>query len=206
MLAQHSNKSSSPCALPPPPPPPSPPTYLPTHLLHKTLQASTMKMYGAMQVHSATKHVEYRGEIMELSESLLELPAGGQVILSDTTFQHIGGRLHEVKLPSLEVPKPDSYSLDGQPRGKGNRQRDSLDGMSRQKLDGQVRPEGQRSEQSSAANSRRSSMDTIAKLVHCSCSSVTNHTQISIQYIRALHLSWQLYCAQEFDERRVQLS
>ena len=143
---------------------------------------------------------------MELSESLLELPAGGQVILSDTTFQRIGGRLHEVKLPSLEVPKPDSYSLDGQPRGKGNRQRDSLDGMSRQKLDGQVRPEGQRSEQSSAANSRRSSMDTIAKLVHCSCSSVTNHTQISIQYIRALHLSWQLYCAQEFDERRVQLS
>ena len=116
---------------------------------------------------------------MELSESLLELPAGGQVILSDTTFQRIGGRLHEVKLPSLEVPKPGSYSLDGQPRGKGNRQRNSLNGRSRQQ---QVRPEGQRSEQSSAANSRRSSMDTIAKLVmmHCSCSSVTNHTQMGL--------------------------
>ena len=128
-----------------------------------------------MQVHSTAKHVEYRGEIMELSESLLQLPAGGQVVLSDTTFQHIGGRLHEIKLPSLEVQKPRRHSLDGPHRGKGDRQRDSLDGRSRQKLEGQVRLEGQ----SSAANSRRSSSDkTNTKLVmmHCSCTTKINNT------------------------------
>ena len=102
---------------------------------------------------------------MDLSESLLQLPAGGQVVLSDTTFQRIGGRLHEVKLPSLEVQKPSRLSLDGK---------------SKRKLEGQVKPDGQRPEQSSPANSRRSSMDTTnAKLVvmHCNCSRQNSHTQ-----------------------------
>lgn len=104
---------------------------------------------------------------MELSESLLQLPAGGQVLLSDLTFQRIGGRLHEVKLPSLEAPKPRDV-LDGQPKGKGDRRPDSLEGKPLQKL------EGQRPGQSSAASSRRSSMDITSQAVRC-CTSTPNH-------------------------------
>ena len=101
---------------------------------------------------------------MELSESLLQLPAGGQVLLSDLTFQRIGGRLHEVKLPSLEVPKPRD-TLDGQLKGKVDRRPDSGDGKPLQKL------EGQRPGHSSAASSRRSSMDTTSTSpgVRCCC-------------------------------------
>lgn len=57
-----------------------------------------------LQVHSMSKKVEYRGEFVELTDSLATLPAGGQVLLSDSTFQRIGGRLHEVKLPNSAVP------------------------------------------------------------------------------------------------------
>lgn len=102
---------------------------------------------------------------MELSESLLQLPAGGQVVLSDTTFQRIGGRLHEVKLPSLEMQKPSRHSLEGK---------------SRQKLEGQVRLEGQRPGHSSAGNSRRSSMDTTSTklvVIRCTCITQITHTQ-----------------------------
>ena len=48
-----------------------------------------------------TKQVEYRGEMMELTESLSHLPAGGQVLLSDTTCQCSAGRLHDLKLPAF---------------------------------------------------------------------------------------------------------
>ena len=110
---------------------------------------------------------------MEFSASLLQLPAGGQVVLSDTTFQRIGGRLHEVKLPAFELQRP-SLGLDGQPRGRGDGQRNSLDGKPRQKLEGQVRPEGQQTGQTSPASSssRRNSLDTSAELVviYCTCS------------------------------------
>ena len=116
-----------------------------------------------VQVHSATKHVEYRGEIMSLSESLLQLPAGGQVVLSDTTFQRIGGRLHEVKLPALEFQKL-SQSPDGLLKEKGDRPRDSLEGKPGSKVEGQVRLEGQDVGQGpTTADSRRSSMETTAK-------------------------------------------
>lgn len=60
--------------------------------------------YVLLQVHSMSKRVEYRGEFVELTDSLAMLPAGGQVLLSDSTFQRIGGRLHEVKLPTSAVP------------------------------------------------------------------------------------------------------
>lgn len=55
-------------------------------------------------MHSMSKRVEYRGEFAELTDSLSMLPAGGQVLLSDSTFQRIGGRLHEVKLPVSALP------------------------------------------------------------------------------------------------------
>ena len=48
-----------------------------------------------------TKQVEYRGEMIELTESLSRLPAGGQVLLSDTTSQRTAGRLHEIHLPAF---------------------------------------------------------------------------------------------------------
>ncbi|KAL0029412.1 hypothetical protein WJX77_005563 [Trebouxia sp. C0004] len=64
-------------------------------------------------VHNVTKQVEYRGEIIELSESLSHLPAGGQVLLSDTTSQRTAGRLHEIHLPAFtfqpSVPLSSSF-------------------------------------------------------------------------------------------------
>lgn len=99
---------------------------------------------------------------MSLSESLLQLPAGGQVVLSDTTFQRIGGRLHEVKLPSLEFQKL-IHSLEWQPKGKGDRPIDSLEGKPGVKVEGQVRPQGQSAGQDSTPSSRRSTSDTVAK-------------------------------------------
>ena len=117
------------------------------------------------QVHSTLKHVEYKGEIMELSRSLLQLPAGGQVLLSDTTFQRIGGRLHEVKLPALQLPRARN-SVDG-PRGSlEGRSRHTFEGQLRQKVEGQSRQnlDGGLG-QSSPGSSRRSSMDSTVKLM-----------------------------------------
>ena len=124
------------------------------------------------------KHVEYKGEIMELSASLLQLPAGGQVLLSDTTFQRIGGRLHEVKLPALQLQRPRT-SVDG-PRGAGGGfrasegqlkpkadwPRPSLEGRNGQASAGQSRASLQGwPEQSSEPCSRRSSVDSKVKLM-----------------------------------------
>lgn len=38
---------------------------------------------------------------MELTEALSHLPAGGQVLLSDTTSRHTAGRLHHIHLPAF---------------------------------------------------------------------------------------------------------
>lgn len=65
---------------------------------------TTESVVSPVQIHSLTRRVEYRGEFVELTDSLSMLPAGGQVLLSDSTFQRIGGRLHEVKLPTLSLP------------------------------------------------------------------------------------------------------
>ena len=43
---------------------------------------------------------------MELTESLSHLPAGGQVLLSDTTCQRTAGRLHEIQLPAFTFQCP----------------------------------------------------------------------------------------------------
>jgi len=92
--------------------------------------------------------VEYRGEIVELTNSLLQLPAGGQVLLSDTTFQRIGGRLHEIKLPDFHFQKPAEgprnsidrprNSIDG-PRNSIEGPRYSIEGQSRKDLEGQIK-------------------------------------------------------------------
>lgn len=59
---------------------------------------------------------------MELTEALSHLPAGGQVLLSDTTSRHTAGRMHKIHLPaftfqcfrsSLEEIKSTRTSLEG---------------------------------------------------------------------------------------------
>ncbi|KAK9842884.1 hypothetical protein WJX74_003872 [Apatococcus lobatus] len=50
----------------------------------------------SVQVHSETKQIEYAGEAVELAECLSRLPAGGQCIISGSTFERILGRLQEI--------------------------------------------------------------------------------------------------------------
>ena len=61
-----------------------------------------------MQVHNVTKQVEYRGELVEVTESLSHLPSGGQVLLSHTTYRGICQHAQDIKLPSptARVSKP----------------------------------------------------------------------------------------------------
>lgn len=96
---------------------------------------------------------------MSLSESLLQLPAGGQVVLSDTTFQRIGGRLHEVNLPTPEFQKL-THSPNGQLKGKGDTPRNSLEGKPGVNVERQVRHSAG---QDLPPGSRRSSMDITTK-------------------------------------------
>ena len=45
-----------------------------------------------------TRQVEYRGDVITLTEALMGFHAGGQIMLSDGTYQRIYGRLHTIKL------------------------------------------------------------------------------------------------------------
>ena len=51
-----------------------------------------------------TRQVEYKGDVVSLTEALVGFPAGGQVLLSGSTYQRIYGRLHTVKFDD-RVPK-----------------------------------------------------------------------------------------------------
>ena len=44
-----------------------------------------------------TRQVEYQGEVVALTESLVGFPAGGQVLLSGVTYQRVYGNLHTVQ-------------------------------------------------------------------------------------------------------------
>ncbi len=48
-------------------------------------------------MHHVTRQVEYRGDVVSLTEALVGFPAGGQVLLSGSTYQRVYGRLHNVK-------------------------------------------------------------------------------------------------------------
>ena len=50
------------------------------------------------QAHHMTRQVEYRGDVISLTEALVGFPAGGQVLLSDSTYQRIYGRLDTIHL------------------------------------------------------------------------------------------------------------
>ena len=141
--------------------------WLPVHVwavysMPKGIEASgdgVMTGCTCLQVHRANKHVEYRGDIVELTDALLRLPAGGQVLLSDTTFQRIGGRLHEVKLPSLQLPRTGEAlerrknSIEGQ--------RVVIDGQSRhQSLEGGIRTVGTGTPPRKSVEAQRVSIET----------------------------------------------
>ena len=57
-----------------------------------------------MQVHHVTRQVEYRGDVVSLTEALVDFPAGGQVLLSGSTYQRVYGHLHLLKLDD-RVPR-----------------------------------------------------------------------------------------------------
>ena len=62
-----------------------------------------------MQVHHVTRQVEYRGDVVSLAEALVDFPAGGQVLLSGSTYQRLYGRLHTLKFDD-RVPKQSTRS------------------------------------------------------------------------------------------------
>ena len=47
-----------------------------------------------VQAHHVIRQVEYRGDVVSLTEALVGFPAGGQILLSDATYQGLYGRLH----------------------------------------------------------------------------------------------------------------
>lgn len=47
-----------------------------------------------MQAHNVTRQIEYRGDMVSLTEALVGFPAGGQILLSDAMYQRVYGRLH----------------------------------------------------------------------------------------------------------------
>ena len=49
-----------------------------------------------------TRQVEYRGDVVSLAEALVDFPAGGQVLLSGSTYQRVYGRLHTLKFDDRE--------------------------------------------------------------------------------------------------------
>ena len=50
-----------------------------------------------VQAHHVTRQVEYQGDVVTLTEALVGLPAGGQILLSDAIYQRVYGRLHTLK-------------------------------------------------------------------------------------------------------------
>ena len=63
------------------------------------------------QVHHVTRQVEYRGDVVSLTEALVGFPAGGQVLLSGSTYQRVYGRLHNV---NFDNHLPGQASHEGQ--------------------------------------------------------------------------------------------
>ena len=48
-------------------------------------------------MHHVTRQIEYRGDVVALTEALVGFPAGGQVLLSGSTYQRVYGNLHAVQ-------------------------------------------------------------------------------------------------------------
>ena len=64
--------------------------------------------FTLMQVHSITKQLEYKGKMVDLTETISHLPAGSQVLLSSASFEKLFGRLHEIRLTAASGPSQGS--------------------------------------------------------------------------------------------------
>ncbi|DBA84440.1 TPA: hypothetical protein ACH3X1_006072 [Trebouxia sp. C0004] len=64
----------------------------------------------AIQVHHVTRQVEYRGDVVALTEALVGFPSGGQVLMSDSTYQRVYGNLHTVQLDNHLLTKLNKLS------------------------------------------------------------------------------------------------
>ena len=73
--------------------------------------AGIMTSCMCVQAHHVTRQVEYRGDVISLTEALVGFPAGGQVLLSDGTYQRIYGRLHTLNLNDRKKPAKKQGSM-----------------------------------------------------------------------------------------------
>ena len=56
-------------------------------------------------MHHVTRQVEYRGDVVSLTEALVGFPAGGQVLMSGSTYQRVYGNLHAVQIDDRLLDK-----------------------------------------------------------------------------------------------------
>ncbi len=80
---------------------------------HHVTRCVSSQMYHvtrcvSAQVHHVTRQVEYRGDVVSLTEALVGFPTGGQVLLSGSTYQRVYGRLHNVKFDN-QLPGQTSH-------------------------------------------------------------------------------------------------
>ena len=68
-----------------------------------------------MQVHHVTRQIEYRGNVVALTESLVGFPSGGQVLMSGSTYQRIYGNLHTVQFDDKLLMSESSQAAAEQP-------------------------------------------------------------------------------------------
>ena len=76
-------------------------------------------MQPCLQVHHVTRQVEYRGDVVTLTEALVGFPAGGQVLMSGSTYQRVYGNLHAVQfddrlLAKLSTPPAEKKTSAGE--------------------------------------------------------------------------------------------
>ena len=69
----------------------------------------------SVQVHHVTRQVEYRGDVVTLTEALVGFPAGGQVLMSGSTYQRVYGNLHAVQFDDRLFNKLTSKPIEKQP-------------------------------------------------------------------------------------------
>ncbi|KAK9815654.1 hypothetical protein WJX72_007454 [[Myrmecia] bisecta] len=51
-----------------------------------------------LQMHNVTKQLEYHGYVTQLTEAIINLPAGGQILMGSRTFERTYGRLDHVTI------------------------------------------------------------------------------------------------------------
>lgn len=68
-------------------------------------------------MHHVTRQIEYRGNVVSLTEALVGFPSGGQVLLSGSTYQRIYGNLRAVQFDDKLLMSESSQAAPEQPSG-----------------------------------------------------------------------------------------